>query len=356
LATTRKHRAHLALTWAVFWFVAGQVGLLVALERQRPVSRDPEYTHRLALLRHLLAESPPGRPLVLALGSSRIVTGFRPELLAVNQSASPDDPLVFNFGILGCNQVWQLMYLRRLLADGIHPRALLVEVWPAWLGLDRSQADAFPVVRLQARDLDRFASFASRPSHVRREWCRAHLLPWSTLRYVLLNQLAPDWLDPPLRCDDHWRNLRSHGWLEMPHFVARRSYVDLYGFWMRCRPGMASNLTAAQISSCSSRAMRELVRLCRREHIRVAVCMLPEGAELRRWYLRPALNQIDGQLRLLASELGFRLLDFRERLPDDAFVEDLHLTHSGARTLTRLIEAELLPQLLDDTTQPECGN
>src|SRR5437588_10274747 len=99
------------LAWGLGLFLASQLALVVVCaEGWRPELGDPEYGRKLACLRDRLAEQP-GRPLALALGSSRVAVGLRPGLLAGGDRPG-DGPLLFNFGIMECHPVWELMYLR----------------------------------------------------------------------------------------------------------------------------------------------------------------------------------------------------------------------------------------------------
>ena len=55
-------------------------------------------------------------------------------------------PVVFNYGILGAGPVLELLTLRRLLADGVHPDCIIVEAWPYIIGIpgDRQVSDRYP--------------------------------------------------------------------------------------------------------------------------------------------------------------------------------------------------------------------
>src|SRR6516225_10207066 len=120
-----------ALGWAALFFVLGQLAL-VLIEQARPILRDPDYGHRAASLRAQCAASP-DRPLLLVIGSSRVSTGIRPEILPGFSTADGRTPVIFNFGVPGAGPTQQLLYLRRLLAEGIRPTWLVVECWPPLL-------------------------------------------------------------------------------------------------------------------------------------------------------------------------------------------------------------------------------
>src|SRR5579864_2127963 len=83
-----RSQARPALLWTLFFFVAGHLAIGLYLHRRHPEFFDPEVTLRMRKLPARLAEAP-GRPLALAVGSSRLVLGLRPQ--AVMEQIQ-DDP------------------------------------------------------------------------------------------------------------------------------------------------------------------------------------------------------------------------------------------------------------------------
>src|SRR5262245_28282782 len=131
----RRHkadrRARRSVVWLIITFVLGQAAAFVAIEWATPEVRDPEFFRKLARLRARKHERP-GAPVVLALGSSRVYTGLRSEVLD-DASQSPQGPLLFNGGILGAGPLLQLLTLDRLLRAGERPDAVVMEFWPPLL-------------------------------------------------------------------------------------------------------------------------------------------------------------------------------------------------------------------------------
>ena len=101
--SARHRQARAALLCALTFFLGFQAALTVAMERWRPELRDPEYGYRLAHLRNLLAKHP-GRPLVLALGSSRTQLGFRPAALTWAAADGAPPPVAFNGALVGSHE------------------------------------------------------------------------------------------------------------------------------------------------------------------------------------------------------------------------------------------------------------
>src|SRR5205085_6390925 len=88
------------------------------------------YVRRLARL-HVRQAEHPGRPLTLALGSSRMIMALRPSALAEN-FRRPGEPLLFNFGIIAGGPLMECLTLDRLLRSGVRPDRVLVEFWPPY--------------------------------------------------------------------------------------------------------------------------------------------------------------------------------------------------------------------------------
>src|SRR5262249_31111015 len=120
-----RRRACLAIFWGlgVFWTV--QIGLGFAVEHILPDIRDQEFAAKLHRLQALIRAAP-DRPLVVMLGSSRTLMAL--DARRVDLTIDGRRPIVFNFGIRGGGPTLQLICLRRMLAQGIKPDVLLVEV------------------------------------------------------------------------------------------------------------------------------------------------------------------------------------------------------------------------------------
>src|SRR5262245_36134479 len=112
------------LGWMFGGFLTVQLALAVGLEGFWPDLRDPEFDKALAVLERRRLESP-GRPLTLALGSSRTQSAVRGDYLS-----EATGKLVFNFGVPGSGPMMQQTVLRRLIERGIRPEVVLIEAMP----------------------------------------------------------------------------------------------------------------------------------------------------------------------------------------------------------------------------------
>src|SRR3954454_9843704 len=124
-------RGRAAVGWGLLAFLVAAAAQAAAFD-SRPDLYDVEYGARLDLVRARLAEAP-GRPLLVAVGSSRLVMAFAPEQLPPVPTADGPDALPFNFGHVGAGPIQNLMDVSRMLADGVRPRWLFLEMMPAFV-------------------------------------------------------------------------------------------------------------------------------------------------------------------------------------------------------------------------------
>jgi hypothetical protein len=321
-------------------FVALQAGLAFLVEHRCPMLRDPEYGWKRERLRALLAESP-GRPLVLVLGSSRAGVGFRPDALPV---VSGDAPVVFNFAMTGAGPLLELLTLRRILGDGVHPDGLIVELLPPLLHQPplAAEENRYSLDRLSWADLQLFRSYWPADDPRWRSWCAAQLVPCFSHRYCLLSELSPVLLPLDAR-SDCWHGLDRFGWLRSP--FGHATAADSRRGTDRARREYALYLRDFHVSANPDRALRELLDLCRRDRIGVVLVIMPEGSEFRSWYAADTLATIAAYLNALERESGVHWVDARSWVADDDFFDSHHLVPHGAAVFTERFGREGLEHL-----------
>src|SRR6266567_5123517 len=144
-------RSRTAILWAIGFFLIAQLTLVVTIERWRPDWSDPEYGTRFRHLKRRIQKEP-GRPLLLVLGSSRVGNGLVADCLPPDSSQGPERPLVFNMSLAGGTPLCELLLLKRVLAAGIHPRWVVIEVLPSSLNWeDKILASPDPVTPSRIR-------------------------------------------------------------------------------------------------------------------------------------------------------------------------------------------------------------
>src|SRR5687768_14672336 len=221
MKNSRRQRGRSIVLWGLVFLALGQAGLAITLQVWRPELRDPEYGVRLGKLRHRLREHP-DRPLVLVLGSSRITNGVAAERLSLPDSGQAKQPIVFNMSLSGGGHMMQLLCLRRLLAQGIRPQAVVLEAMPVYLDYDGQALRTKAYLtsdRIHWRDLGPLCRHAPRLALWRcQQWLEWNSAPFFHDRTRLLARYAPDWVATD-QADQvsYWKQLiHPFGWIPLP--------------------------------------------------------------------------------------------------------------------------------------------
>ncbi len=353
-----------SVLWGLVFLILAHLALTSVISSASSSVRDPEHAFKLRNLNDCLSQSDSSRPLVLMMGSSRVAMGYRPEL--VEESGGS---IHFNYGICSCGPLLNLITLHRLLDAGIRPHTILLEVWPVHLVqelADNREAAGIEAHRLSWRDLQVLAPFKSHPGQFRREWLLNLVESWSGYRFMLMRLFAPAWLDasPPITA--RWDGIRERGWL------CQESYRlhprdDIYAFHLKhTQFTLASIFTQPKMTPDSRRALHRFVDDCRREGILVRFIWLPESPAFRGFYRSNGLTEVGADLKNMAKEMGTPLLEARDWIGEDGFVDGFHMTHAGAEQFTRHLLSDvrissigtsgsnwnLQPGLLARQTQP----
>jgi hypothetical protein len=329
-------RGRAALLWTLIFFAAGQAALGLYLNRRHPEMCDPNFTLRLRALRERMAEAP-GRPLAVFIGSSRAAGGVVPDAIAPESSMSRD-PVIFNFALVGAGPIRHLMTLRRLCASGLQPDWLFLEVWAPGLPQIPPFSDESTVFGPDVYwpDITVAARLYGRPWKVAGTVLEARAAPAIHYRLQLLTRYAHELLpydSPPpeiLSARFAWCTLDRSGWLRLfydrpgPEQFAR----ELEGTRRAIQPLVAERF---RISPVADKALRSLLDECRARRIRTALFLMPEHSAMRGWYLSSTRATERAYLGRLRDEYGVPVIDAREWLADEDFVDSCHLLPRGAR-------------------------
>jgi hypothetical protein len=315
----------------------------VALERWWTKPRDPEFTGKLDRLRACLA-SEPGRPLVLFIGSSRTLFGLRPEILPPCRTVEGRQQLVFNFGLTAHGPpLYQLVALRRVLAEGIRPAWVFLEILPKSLMPDRVEENPFLIQRLAGSDLSVVRRYWSSPWPLYQRWCCRRLVPCFEYRFSLLSSLAPTWLPFSVRQDHLWNDVDDLGWVLTPAAVSAEKHQRML---QKAREEYAASLKVFSVAPAADRALRELLDLCRSRRIHVALYLMPEGEVFQSWYGPTTRPTLDRYLASLKKDYGVPLIDARNWVPEKGFFDSHHLMQSGAEIFTRRFGRDVLSRIV----------
>lgn len=333
-------RARAALSWSVLAFVVIQLAFTVVVDGWFPFFYDPEAQERLQELRNCLTAEP-DRPLLLMVGSSRTAMAFHPEIVGPLRQGPGPQPLVYNYSHLGAPASFNLIQLQRLLKQGIRPRWLVVEMMPPLLCREYDVAVIKLVVGPELPGLLQYFPVSKLFG------CYAvnRLVPWYRYRSLLLQQLAPAWVDPAQQGIQMplgkfgWESRSWHGDLNARELlrrtgIARGDYLDL--------------LQHYHIKDRLARPLEDLLALCAREHIEAAVVLAPESHEFRSWYSPDAEEKIQTFCARLVRNYGVAIIDARDWLPDEEFLDGHHVLPQGADTFTRRLEREVLQPLVTE--------
>ena len=336
--TRRRRRSSCwrsVLVWGLACLVVGQASVIAFLEWRCPEFLDPKYGCRLLALR-ALREEQENRTLLLVLGSSRAEQGFRASLLArIGQTPASPIPLFYNLARGGSSPLLYLLTLRRLLGNGIHPDALLIEIFPPALVEDEESAVIYKPTLRDWPVLRRYSVNGRTWGF----WLQDRLLLWYKYRSGFLAWAAPRWLLPQARWGENLWNYRGGEWRVIGDKVSlpeRRRLTD------DARRRYAPALQHFRIADDADRALRELLDTCRTQRIAVVLFLMPEACEFRAWYPPEALRHLSDYLATLRQEHGVPLIDARCWIKDSEFSDGHHLLSGGAAAFTRRFAGEIL--------------
>jgi hypothetical protein len=316
------------------------------MEYWLPQLRDPYFGGKLYSLRQRLAGPAGATPDLVMLGSSRTGLALRGQRIETQLAREVDTtPVAYNFGVPGAGPVMELICLRRLLAAGIRPRLLLIEVFPSLLGGHEpapQEAHFLAASRLSLSEILLLERYGFPKEFYRRDWWASMpLVPWYAHRFAILNLAYPKLLPVHLL-------LQGDGG------------VDAAGWWLPQCSGMTpqrgrrlAELTRQEytpvlkdfcLCNAACRIERRLLDLCRDQMIPAILVLMPEASEFRKLYPPAAWAQIEDFLEQLSCDYGVLVVNAREWIADEEFYDLHHLQPSGASLFTdRLCREVVLP-------------
>jgi hypothetical protein len=344
-----QRRCRSDLIWYLVGLVAVQLGLAVGIDGYWPALRDPTFGDLQRIVHDRQAELP-GRPLVLALGSSRTKMALRAERL--NHLEDATAPLVVNAAQLGGGPMQHLALLRRLLHEGIRPRLIFLEVMPMAL----SNRDGRPMEervidlsRFSAPEVARMWPYCAQPLRFAWPWALVHVWPCQHYRARMRDVLSIDAADStPCRymTGDGW------GWQSADMDQSR---PDVETATRATLESHRLALTQPELATGAVRAFRDLLALCRREGIAVVLFMPAECSGFRN-YCPDVADAQARAIRHLAAEAAVPLIDARTWIADDGFIDGHHATRAGADQFTERFAREALAHyrhLIEDHSAPD---
>jgi hypothetical protein len=262
-------------------------------------------------------------------------------------------PVVYNFGVNGLGPIRELMYLRRLLADGVRPDWLLVEIWPPlWPESGFFRESRLVVVEddLRWRDIPLVCRYFRKERDVVRYGLRKWLLPISDYRSGLLGAVAQRLLphahavETALHVRD-WLPEDSTGWFPLPWGATtaegRRRAIE-HG-----AEEMKPLVDPLKMDPRSDSALRELLDECRRHGIKVALILMPEHSRTRGWYPPQAHAVVRSYLGRLQQDYPVPIVDVRAWVPDAHFADYCHMGTEGVAEFSERLGREVVQPLVE---------
>jgi hypothetical protein len=327
------------LWWLPFWYVLAQAALLVTMDESWPLNTRVRVEHaKWKQLHERLAEAP-DRPLVLSLGSSRIDWAFQAGRLDGQPGPDGRPLLAYNFGVPAAGPIHECLYVNDFLAEGIRPRLLLVEFVGTHFNQSRrgiASEEHWTESRwISGHQLLFLHRYFSNPRRAIIEWLEGRLAPWYGYRWtiherLLGNYLEPDPFDQTQRPMDSCgsrmlANEIGSGYRAWRHYEANKMYGEsLQRFQMGAKP---------------VQAMHDLLDRCQREHIAVALVVMPVTKEFDSLYNSQGRAQLESFLAQLPSRYGVEIIDASDWLEEEDFEDGHHVLKSGAHKFTtRMID------------------
>ena len=339
-----RNRCRADVLWTVVAFVLLDAGLAFSVHWWLPWLRDPLYAGRAGQFAER-GQSTPHPLTIVMLGSSRTAYGFRGGVAETRLRETTGRPVVTcNLGCCGTAHLNELVFLKRMLSEGLRPDLLLVEVTPPMLAgqpYAPREVDWLPTWRFTWDELSSFGRCGADIREVRREWLKSLPLPWYTRRFQILSWLAPEWIPSQLRINCGPAGDVS-GW--DPHVVRDHSLAAYQRALARTRGEYQSFLSWFQIAPATASPLLDLLQLCRKEQVHTALVLMPEGSDFRMLYPPFAWPKVEEFLSVVRREFGVPVINAREWMPDAAFSDSHHLLPDGATLFTeRLCRDVLVP-------------
>jgi len=335
--TSARGPARRNVWFGILVFIGFQVAAGVAIERDWWPIADPIYTEKAELIREqkafFAAQSSSQR--VLAMGSSRTQLAFDAHRFMAGLTSV--ETIAFNFGTPGGGPVTCRLYWQRLREEGVRAEAVFVEVHPAlWCEFEEPfEARWLQPYRLRHGEPERLRALGwnfADPSHF---GFQAKLSSTASYRMGLLNRHWPTMLPARHGLTIGAKNddLGYVNGIAIPEKNRPRAFLHSKAEYGPCFPAPPPGGSALV-------AVRTLLGEIQQSGAEAILLVMPEALEMRSWYGPHHPAELAICLAALQREFGVSLIDGRDWVDDEHFVDGHHLCAKGAVQFTdRLIAA-----------------
>lgn len=336
---SKLRRGRVAVVAGVLLFMAGQASLNLGIRTGLLPDPDPVFAEKFDLLREhpVFTDATPIR--VLALGSSRTQLAFDAGRFAATVRSATGRPAeAFNFGTPAAGPMVCALYLRRLLAAGLTPDHVVLEIHPGFITEYEPTFEGrwLHAYRLRPEEMTTVRGFGwgipDPPHHGWQGWAASSY----AYRFSLLNRYAPKWLPTPYGLMVGGAH-DPHGWQKGPT-IPRSEYPKLL---RRAWDQYAVTFDGYHVGGPGVAAVQDVLARCHDRGIPVTVVLMPESSDYRAWYGAAGYDCISVFARGLAGP-KVAVLDAREWLADELFTDGHHMPPTGAAVYTDRLATEWL--------------
>jgi hypothetical protein len=326
------------LLWSLSFYALIALLLNLLMYRWCPDLAARVHRAKWPRLRQVAAEAA-DRPLVIALGSSRMDAAFQARQL--DGLPGPDGrPLAaYNFAIPSAGPLHEYQYVCDMLDAGVRPSLLVIEVLPPLFNAPHthlfSEEDWGVADWMNLHQFRRMHRYFARPGRKLGQWIEGRLAPASVYRRAL--QGWAEWLMLPPQERQSVPYIHDHWGCRCPSDLTdkqRDSCVTMAGDYI-------PSLSHFRLGAGPVRALRDLLKRCRRERIAVVLVLMPESSVFRSWYQPNCLEAMSSLLAEVHAVTGVPVLDARLWLEDSDFTDGHHPEASGAHKFTTRLLVEL---------------
>jgi hypothetical protein len=298
----------------------------------------------------------PHDPEVICLGSSRFGAGFvQQEIRDHLRRASGDSQvLVFNAAIEAGDLITAQYILQHILDRGIRPRVLVVEVSPEtlarrseWMGQHVARQltwDTLPghleaIVR--SGNVVRLLAARFLPLHVhRRQICRSlYDTSLSLAKQILTTQ--PKQKGKAKKRTSEVKATPDHGvpWEVFKELTDDRHDPDRIQAGL---PAIRRWLRNYDIGGSAAEALDKILCAAKEEGILVVLVGVPLARAHRDLYEPEIEHAFVQHMNAVCKRFDSIFVDYRDRIPDELFLDNHHLTRAGSSAFSRLLAEEVL--------------
>jgi hypothetical protein len=291
----------------------------------------------------------PRSPDLVCLGSSRIGTAFREEVIqdAIRAATGDQDFAVLNAAIESADLPTADALLERILHAGLRPAMVVIEVSPEtladrnyWLRNGIQRFWTWRDVATSLGDVCRSQAFCTMvkcrllPLHAYRQDIRREAHRWLVAQQAgtVQSTVAPAWPSTALP----WREmLQAYPQDPRPPIDRTPKVVPFMRGW----------LTGYRIRGSASQALESAIGRCQQNGIAVVLVSTPLLSDHCRLYTPEIETAFHEHMHQVAHARGCRFVDCRRQLPDTMFYDHHHVLLEGAEAFSRRLVIETLAPL-----------